>query len=185
MKQMDLIEEKVSETFGIDIKIDTHKRIYVNARACFYHLCAKYVKPKPSLRILGEYVGRDHATALHGLKKRLIYIENDNVEHLHREAEIKVSDLFGDKPNDKPMYEHIIDELKKELDLLKMENEVLKKKNRVKIPEDIQNMLITLDNEDIREFCETRVRVFMRMKLNDKNRMNFLNGVINGKQLSN
>ena len=184
MKQMELIAEKVSETFGVDIKKNIRSRIYINARACFYHLCASYVKPKPSLECLGGYVGRDHATALHALRKRLIYIKNDKAENLHREAENKVSELFGNKPKGRPVHEQIISGLRKEITILKKENEILKKKIQVNVPDEILQMLITLDNEDIREFCDTRVRVFVQMKLNDKKRLHkFYGHILEHKQV--
>lgn len=73
-KQM--IKEIVDNYFELNLKRNTRKRQYVEARAIFYKLCREFTKL--SLEEIGEQVDRDHASVLHGIRSLNNWIEYDN-----------------------------------------------------------------------------------------------------------
>lgn len=73
-KQM--IKEIVDNYFELNLKRNTRKRQYVEARAIFYKLCREFTKL--SLEEIGEQVNRDHASVLHGIRSLNNWVEYDN-----------------------------------------------------------------------------------------------------------
>ena len=73
-KQM--IKEIVDNYFELNLKRNTRKRQYVEARAIFYKLCREFTKL--SLEEIGKQVDRDHASVLHGIRSLNNWIEYDN-----------------------------------------------------------------------------------------------------------
>lgn len=159
--QMQLIANKVEKVFGIEITKDTRIRTIIYARASFYYLCRKYIRPVPPLSVIGGFVGRDHATVINSLKRFDEYLPH--MEETHRRAENHVLSLYGDLPIKKPVYDGMIDKLESTIASLKAENELIKQS--INVPKPIEELLILLDSSEIEEFCETRVRHFVKMKL--------------------
>jgi len=73
-KQM--IKEIVDNYFELNLKRNTRKRQYVEARAIFYKLCREFTKL--SLEEIGKQVDRDHASVLHGIRSLNNWVEYDN-----------------------------------------------------------------------------------------------------------
>ena len=72
----EMIKEIVDNYFELNLKRNTRKRNYVEARAIFYKLCREFTKL--SLEQIGQQVNRDHASVLHGIKSLNNWIEQDN-----------------------------------------------------------------------------------------------------------
>lgn len=53
--------------FGLDLKKNTRKRVYIYARACFFMLTRKYTYC--SLEQIGSYLNKHHATVMHGMRE--------------------------------------------------------------------------------------------------------------------
>lgn len=60
------IKKLVIENTGIDIDNPVRKRAFVEARAIYYKLLREYTSL--SLSEIGNYVKKDHATVIHGIK---------------------------------------------------------------------------------------------------------------------
>jgi|TARA_R100000353_G_scaffold53811_1_gene43066 hypothetical protein len=59
------IKHFVENELKINISRNTRKREYVYARAIFFKLCKEF--SHQTLSKIGEFVGRDHASVIHGL----------------------------------------------------------------------------------------------------------------------
>ena len=59
------IKHFVEAELKINISRNTRKREYVYARAIFFKLCKEF--SHQTLSKIGEFVGRDHASVIHGL----------------------------------------------------------------------------------------------------------------------
>lgn len=59
------IKHFVENELKINISRNTRKREYVYARAIFFKLCKEF--SHQTLSNIGEFVGRDHASVIHGL----------------------------------------------------------------------------------------------------------------------
>lgn len=69
-----IIKSSIHDFFKIDINQKTRKREVVEARFMYYELCRK---KRMSLAQIGRFVGKDHATVLHGTKRFEILCEVD------------------------------------------------------------------------------------------------------------
>lgn len=69
-----IVKSSIHDFFKIDINQKTRKREVVEARFMFYELCRKN---RMSLSQIGRFVGKDHATVLHGTKRFEILCEVD------------------------------------------------------------------------------------------------------------
>jgi len=76
-----LIKEIVDQYFKIDISTPTRKVAYVEARALYYKLSRAH--SRLSLEVIGEYVGKDHATAINGINKLEGWMEYDKRMRYH------------------------------------------------------------------------------------------------------
>jgi len=95
-KQM--IKEIVDNYFELNLKRNTRKRQYVEARAIFYKLCREFTKL--SLEEIGEQVNRDHASVLHGIRSLNNWIEYDNrIKNNLRILRNKVRNFEDEKDN--------------------------------------------------------------------------------------
>lgn len=63
-----IILEEVNRHLGIDIMSPTRRRPYVYGRNLFMRL-TKDFNPHMSLSSIGNFINKDHATILHGLKQ--------------------------------------------------------------------------------------------------------------------
>jgi len=95
-KQM--IKEIVDNYFELNLKRNTRKRQYVEARAIFYKLCREFTKL--SLEEIGEQVNRYHASVLHGIRSLNNWIEYDNrIKNNLRILRNKVRNFEDEKDN--------------------------------------------------------------------------------------
>lgn len=69
-----IVKSSIHDFFKIDINQKTRKREVVEARFMFYELCRKN---QMSLAQIGRFVGKDHATVLHGTKRFEILCDVD------------------------------------------------------------------------------------------------------------
>jgi len=65
--RQELIKKIVDQYFDINIKRNTRKREYVEARAFYYKFCRLYTKD--SLNAIGITMGRDHACVINALDR--------------------------------------------------------------------------------------------------------------------
>jgi len=95
-KQM--IKEIVDNYFELNLKRNTRKRQYVEARAIFYKLCREFTKL--SLEEIGKQVDRDHASVLHGIRSLNNWVEYDNrIKNNLRILRNKVRNFEDEKDN--------------------------------------------------------------------------------------
>jgi len=78
--KLEIILNEVNEFLNIDIQKETRKREYVYGRFLFYKL-AKELNPFCSSVVIGKFLGKNHATVLHGHKQfKNIIIYNQDPE---------------------------------------------------------------------------------------------------------
>lgn len=65
--RQELIKKITEQYFKINIKRNTRKREYIEARAFYYKFCRMYTKD--SLNIIGVSMGRDHACVINALDR--------------------------------------------------------------------------------------------------------------------
>lgn len=65
--RQELIKKIIDQYFNINIKRDTRKRQYIEARAFYYKFCRMYTKD--SLNVIGVSMGRDHACVINALDR--------------------------------------------------------------------------------------------------------------------
>ena len=111
-----------------NIQIRTRKRHYVYCRSVYFALCRKYTTM--SLREIGETVGRDHATVIHGIN-----IFNDQIkmynEKRYLDVYYKISDIIeSEKVKTEPeeYYKTRVDDLQSRLSILERINNMLESK---------------------------------------------------------
>tara|TARA_R110000803_G_scaffold33964_1_gene74288 strand:- start:263 stop:748 length:486 start_codon:yes stop_codon:yes gene_type:complete len=123
-----IIKEIVENYFKIDIATKTRVRQYVEARAIYYKLLRD--NTRMSLATIGKTMNRDHATALHSIRKIEDWLEydrqlkqdyktlNSRVQHA-----IKLNpDLFNDVESIEDFYEVEYKKLEKKYDQLTKRN---------------------------------------------------------------
>ncbi len=94
----EMIKEIVDNYFELNLKRNTRKRNYVEARAIFYKLCREFTKL--SLEQIGKQVDRDHASVLHGIKSLNNWVEQDNrIKNNLRILRGKVRNFENEKDN--------------------------------------------------------------------------------------
>lgn len=79
------IYEYVNDVLNIDIKENTRQREYAEGRALFYKLSQEITGN--SLSNIGRYMGKSHATVLHGIKNIFPIIDRNII--------VKAYDNFG------------------------------------------------------------------------------------------
>lgn len=94
----EMIKEIVDNYFELNLKRNTRKRNYVEARAIFYKLCREFTKL--SLEQIGKQVDRDHASVLHGIRSLNNWIEQDNrIKNNLRILRNKIRNFEDEKDN--------------------------------------------------------------------------------------
>ena len=91
MEKLNDIYEYVCSVYGIDIKKDTRKRVYVEARALYYLLSRNATRF--SLQLIADIVGRDHASVIHGIENVSIFLDKEIVSagYIHFDMAEKAS----------------------------------------------------------------------------------------------
>ena len=75
MEKLDEIYEYVNSIYGIDIKNQTRKRKYTEARALFYLLARNLTNF--TYQIIGQYIGKDHASVIYGFKNITHHLDKE------------------------------------------------------------------------------------------------------------
>ena len=83
------IKHFVENELKINISRNTRKREYVYARAIFFKLCKEF--SHQTLSKIGEFVGRDHASVIHGLYVfDVIVLHNDSILNSYTKIRNKI-----------------------------------------------------------------------------------------------
>ena len=83
------IKHFVEAELKINISRNTRKREYVYARAIFFKLCKEFLHQ--TLSNIGEFVGRDHASVIHGLYVfDVIVLHNDSILNSYTKIRNKI-----------------------------------------------------------------------------------------------
>lgn len=93
------IRELVEQEFGFSIVNNSRKQQYVLARAVFFAVCRKFTKA--SLYDIGRAVGKDHATAIHGIK----IFESFNIQPKLYKTQIDTYNVLAKELDDNPKEE--------------------------------------------------------------------------------
>lgn len=118
-----IIKSSIKDCFKIDIDQHTRKREVVEARFMFYELCRN---KRMSLAQTGRFVGKNHATVLHGTQRFKILCEVDvefkeNFESLKSIVDFRSSRKIPSKLNGKSLSHQLSDALRL---IEKLENEI-------------------------------------------------------------
>lgn len=118
-----VIKKSIWDFFKIDIERRTRKREVVEARYMYYEICRMQ---RMSLNEIGQSVGKDHATVLHGTKRFKILCEVDidfreNFESLKTIVDFRCTRKMPSRFNGKSLSHQLADALK---DIQNLENEI-------------------------------------------------------------
>jgi len=120
----EMIKEIVDNYFELNLKRNTRKRNYVEARAIFYKLCREFTKL--SLEQIGQQVNRDHASVLHGIRSLNNWIEQDNrIKNNLRILRNKIRNFEDEKDNIIKLDESIVLKYVQLKEQVKEQNEII------------------------------------------------------------
>lgn len=116
---LNTIKQIVEEEFNLpDISKRTRKRPYPEARAAYYAV-AKEIIPEFSFARIANFMGRDHASAMHGIKKlKDTYLQDREFRILHQKVMDRAVMEVGNNEG----------RGLSEVEMLRRENEELKRK---------------------------------------------------------
>jgi len=85
------IKKLLIKLFNNDFTVKSRRRDIVYQRAVYYKLCMDYTSN--SLSVIGESVGINHATVIHGLKifKNLEFWKEDEYLDIYKEAKRRIA----------------------------------------------------------------------------------------------
>lgn len=90
-----MINEVVNNYFELNIKRNTRKRPYVEARAIYFKLCRDFTRL--SLEQIGNKVNRNHASVLHGIKTLNNWVGyDDRIKNNLRILTNKITNFIND-----------------------------------------------------------------------------------------
>tara|TARA_R110000744_G_C19157441_1_gene540099 strand:- start:124 stop:750 length:627 start_codon:yes stop_codon:yes gene_type:complete len=160
---LDIIKKAVETSTGLDLMKITRQTEYVKARNLFYHFARSQGQTFYSI---GQYLNKDHATIMHGIKKFKIEIEWDT--DLQRRVE-EIHGLIGglDLKDCKDASETILDAYEMHNKVLYHENIDLK--NRIAHLEadrvlTIEDMLEGISKDRIDSFIENQLSTFIKVE---------------------
>jgi hypothetical protein len=118
-----VVKKSIWDFFKIDIERRTRKREVVEARYMYYEICRMR---RMSLNEIGQSVGKDHATVLHGTKRFKILCEVDvnfreNFESLKTIVDFRSSRKVSPSMSGKSLSHQLADALNL---IEKLENEI-------------------------------------------------------------
>jgi len=64
------VATKICNLYGITLEILSSKRRYRNVvlpRQIYCYMCKKYVMPRPTLKLIGNFINVNHATVIHSI----------------------------------------------------------------------------------------------------------------------
>lgn len=172
MTELEIIKKETEKYFGFDLSTKKRDRRFVKGRWVYYKLCKTLLKDKFSFASVGKSVNRDHATVIHGINN--FYTYKDLQEHYEKlrynlnnilELGIKEDEVYS-----LTTLRNEIKHLKIELNSERSRNKYLTcKYNEVKhlgnnkCKYEAINKLLSLEDEQIQFFIETRLNTFLRM----------------------
>jgi len=155
------IKRLIKLEYGYDVNAPTRKREFVEARAMYYTILKEFTNL--TLAGIARTVNKNHATILHGLKNFKYWTKQNKYLNLaYKNIIEKLNNL-----DDAEEYQ-TVDEIRKELVRLKLENFDLKNQEQDK--GSIQQMIQHLPKEKIEEIKD-RIGIMIKSyewKSNDK-----------------
>jgi len=174
--ELEQIKNIVDKVVGFDITAKKRQIEYVDARRIFYKIAR--TKTKHSFASIGNFLNRDHATALHGIKQFDILISQNEFLKYHYDLSLKIiKDNGFDALKDaktlkeiKKSYTSLIEDKNIELKKIALELENLKKQKLetvTRIESNVNNPivrdLLSRDDETINFIAETRLKPALKM----------------------
>lgn len=160
---LELIKIAIENVTNCDINNPTRKVQYIQARTLFYHFARKN---KYTLQAIAEYVDKNHASVIHGLKKFEQDLEYDFVYRGHYRD---VLELLGSIE-----VEDVVDTSKTLLESYELKNRVLMNENlrltieNEKLTSDrvmgIDDMLAHLPKDRVEHFMNNHVKTYLLME---------------------
>jgi len=89
-----LIIKTIDDTLNVDIRSKTKKRKVVYSRFIFYHLMRN---KNFSLQKIGSFLGKDHATVIHGLKQFENLIQYEDFKEQYDKVVFKINEIIMDE----------------------------------------------------------------------------------------
>jgi len=77
MIELDELIDYVNATLGLDIRQDSRKREFVDARAFYYELARRLTNN--SLHRIGDSLNRNHATVIHSLNNVVMHLDKEKI----------------------------------------------------------------------------------------------------------
>jgi len=141
---LELMARACSIVWGVDIRNETRRIPFPQARSCFYKL-AKTQTKRP-LMYIGSYLDKDHATVIHALNKFEAYQLTPDFNKKYDNCIKNYEDLLGESNELKEFYiesDIDFDTINRVLEL-QTENKALKIQNK-----QIVNKLVYFENKDL------------------------------------
>jgi chromosomal replication initiation ATPase DnaA len=88
----------INKSLNLDITQKTRKREVVYARFIFYHKL-RYAKKYYSFQMIADYLGKDHASVIHGIKQYELLKEYDDFKEIIDKVEIAIDRAGGYESN--------------------------------------------------------------------------------------
>ena len=85
----------INRALKIDIKSKSRKREIVYARFIFYNKLRNSKERYYSFQNIGDFLGKDHATIIHGLKQYDILKEYDDFKDILKKVDIEIERSGG------------------------------------------------------------------------------------------
>lgn len=141
----------------------TRKRDYINARLIYYRLAREFTTL--SLAKIGREVGVNHASVLHALKS-FDFTHDEYVNKIYKYCKIELIEILKNtKPEEATEHSKdvTIKGLSEQVKELKTEETLKINKLLKNIKRSDLKQLLSLDDETINFFCDTRLKPFLKM----------------------
>lgn len=153
------IRNVIKEVYGVSPRSRKRHTKYSIAKFTYYKLSKKYTKQ--TLAVIGQNVGFDHATVLNGLKK-IDGLLSSYPEFMPYYKECEKIILDNSSKDDTIFYEKYKAEFLNEK--VKETNKIVYEKPTIRQCEkDVLNALSNLDDSDVLNFHETRLKPYLSM----------------------
>ena len=162
------LKEYLDDYYGLDISSKCRKANYVRAR-CMYYELSKYVNSWNSLETIGAVVNRDHATVLHGYKIFDNYFKSDEsfritYDNLFARLESFFSSVIEIKVIERKELQDLKTYYTDKIKIMQNRiNELENAKHNQKSNIDDFKPLFLLNDSDILQFKETRLKPYLKM----------------------
>ena len=160
-KMLEVIRKAVETITNCDVVIRTRQREYVQARSIFYRFARDN---KQTLQAIGQFLKRDHATAMHSLKKFEQDVEYDSVFRANYNA---VKDILGnlDVKGCEDATETLLEAYEmRNTYLIKQNTELRAKLSRLTSDDTINELLEGIPEDKIQYFIDNQLRSFVNIE---------------------